>query len=164
MGKENTQPSEGFGFTEREQLYERISDKRFRSILADERTAVHTIEVSSNEFGEFLFVTMSQPVEHERQFVTFWGAGFHEYRERWLTTEWRWYETQQFRQMIPQKIIPEDAQALIQARLDEIAPNVTPPAQSKRAQLYEMIADLTDEDGAISELEDLGVWDDEDLE
>jgi len=164
MGKENTQPSEGFGFTEQEQLYERISDKRFRAILADERSAIHNVEVSSNTFGEFLFVTVSQPVEQERQFVTFWGAGYHEYRERWLTTEWRWYDTQQFHHMIPQKITPEDAQALIQARLDEIAPTVTPAAQSKRAQLYEKIADLTDEDGAISELEDLGVWDDEDLE
>src|SRR5258708_33588274 len=164
MGKETTQPSEGFDFTEREQLNERISDKRFRAILADERTAVHHIEVSTNSFGEFLFVTVSQPVGQERQFVTMWGAGYHEYRERWLTNEWRWYQTQEFRQMIPQKIAPEDAQALIQARLDEIAPSVTPPAQSKRAKLFEMIADLTDEDGAISELEDLDIWDDADSE
>jgi hypothetical protein len=164
MSPERQQPGEGFDFTEREQLYERITDKRFRAFLADERTAVHHVEVSTNNYGEFLFVTMSQPVRQERTFVTFWGAGFHEYRERWLTDEWRWYNTPELRQMIPQKIAPEDAQALIQARLDEIAPLVTPPAQSKRAKLYEMIADLTDEDGAISELEDLDIWDDADLE
>src|SRR5258708_33288115 len=164
MGKELTQPSEGFGFTEHERLYERVSDKRFRAILADEQTTVHHIEVSTNSFGEFLFVTMSRPGEKERKFLTMWGAGYHEYRERLLINEWRWYETQQFRQMIPQKIALEDAQTLIQARLDEIASHVTPPAQSKRAQLFEMIADLTDEDGAISELEDLDIWDDEDLE
>src|SRR5258707_6581682 len=118
MGKELTQPTEGFGFTEREQHNERINDKRFRAILADERTAVHHIEVSSNNFGEFLFVTVSQSRGQERQFVTFWGAGFHEYRERWLTNEWRWYITQEVLQTIPQKISPEDARALIQARLD----------------------------------------------
>ena len=41
---------------------------------------------------------------------------------------------------------------------------VTPPAQSKRAQLFEMLAELTDEDGAITELEDLGFWDNDDAD
>jgi hypothetical protein len=153
-----------FGFTEREKLFERISDKRFKAILVDERTAVHHIEVSSNSYGQFLFVTMSRPVGQDRQFLTFWGLGFHESRERWLTEEWRWYETQQFLHQIPQKIAPEDALALIQERRDEIAPNVTPPHQSKRAKLFEMLADLTDEDGAETDLEDLGIWDDEDID
>lgn len=164
MTKETPQASSGFGFTERERLFERISDKRFKALLADERTAVHHIEVSSNNYGEFLFVTMSRPVGQDRSFLTFWGLGFHERRERWLTDEWRWYETQQFLHQIPQKIAPEDAQALIQERIDEIAPYVTPPHPSKRAKLFEMLADLTDEDGAETDLEDLGIWDDEDID
>lgn len=99
---------------------------------------------------------MSQQAGAERQFLTFWGLGYHESRERWLTDEWRWYETQQWREQIPQKLAPEDAVALIQERRDEIAPCVTPPRQSERAKLFEMLADLTDEDGAYTDLEDLG--------
>ena len=34
----------------------------------------------------------------------------------------------------------------------------------KRGKLYEMLADLTDEDGALTELEDLGeLFDDDDM-
>jgi len=55
----------------------------------------------------------------------------------------------------------EGALSLVQARIDEIAPNISTKRQSKRAQLYELLADLTDEDGAATELEDMGIWDDD---
>ncbi len=45
---------EAFAFTQRERLDERISDKRFQDLVNDERTAVHQIKVSSNNYGEFL--------------------------------------------------------------------------------------------------------------
>src|SRR5258708_30297303 len=109
MSKELPQPEDTFGFTEKERLYERISHERFMAIVADERTAVHHIEVSTNSYGEFLFITMSQAAGQERKFVTMWGAGFHEFRERWLTNEWPLYNTQEFPQMITQKIAPQHA-------------------------------------------------------
>lgn len=164
MSIERPHSNEPFGFTEQERLYDRIRNERFMALLSDERTAVHHIEVSSNDYGEFLFVTMSQPVGEERKFLTFWGLGYHESRERWLTDEWRWYETVQFRQQIPQKLDPEDAQAWIQERIDEITPQIQPHQQSMRAKLFEMLADLTDEDGATTELEDLGILDDDDAD
>ncbi len=163
MSQERATWSEAFAFTEREWLDERISDERFQTLLHDEQTVVHQIEVSTNNYGEFLFVTMSRRASMDRAFVTFWGLGFHEQRERWFTGEWRFYETQQFRHQIPQKISPEDAQMLIQDRRDQIAPDVTPLNQSKRAKLFEILADMTDEDDAYSEIEDFG-WLDEDLE
>jgi len=163
MSIEHPQPNEPFGFTEQERLYDRIPHKRFMAILNNERTAVHHIEVSSNNYGEFLFVTLSQPIGSERTFLTFWGLGYHESRERWLTDEWRWYETVQFRQQIPQTLDSNDAQAWIQERIDEIAPYIKPQQQSRRAKLFEMLADLTDEDGATTELEDMNIWDDEDI-
>jgi hypothetical protein len=49
----------------------------------------------------------------------------------------------------------QEAQARLQARLEEIRPYVTPVEPSQRARLFEMLADLTDEDGAYTELEDL---------
>lgn len=162
MAQERGALGEAFAFPQRERLDERISDKRFQDLVNDERTAVHQIKVSSNNYGEFLFVTMSRKVGEGRTFVTFWSLGFHELRERWFTDEWRFYETQQLLHQIPHKIGAADAQTLIQERRDQIAPEVIPPSPSKRAQLFELLADLTDEDGAFSELEDLG-WPDEGL-
>lgn len=164
MGVERLQPDDSFGFTDHERLFDRIGHERFMAILTSEQTAVHFVEVSANNYGEFLFVTMSRPMGDNRTYLTFWGLGFHEQRERWITDEWQWYGLQPSRQMTPQTIAREDAQTLIQARIDEIAPNVTPSHQSKRAQLFELLADLTDEDGATTELEDLGIWDDDDVD
>ncbi len=164
MSEERPQASEGFGFTEREKLYERVSDKRFRALIADERTTIHEISESSNNYGDFLFVTVSRPTTERRIFLTFWGLGFHEQRERWLIDEWRWYEAKALPDRIQQVIPKAKAEAVLKARLEEINPYVTPLQQSKRAQLFEMLADLTDEDGAATELEDLDIWDDEDIE
>ncbi len=163
MSKELPIPDQGFGFTEREQLFERITNERLLALIADERSVVHHLEVSTNNYGEFLFLTISRPVGEAREYRTFWGAGYHEQRERWLMDEWRWYTTEQFLHTLPQKITPEDTQALIQERLEEIAPYVAPPQQSRRAQLFELLADLTDEDGAYTDLEDMGIGDDDDL-
>ncbi len=129
MSKEIPQPTDSFGLTEQERLDERISQERFTSIMTDERTAVHHIEVSANDDGEFLFVTMSQPVGEERRFLTFWGLGYHASGERRLIDEWRFYDTQQLLHQIPQRITPEDAQAWIQQRRDEIAPSIGLPLE-----------------------------------
>ncbi len=85
-------PYEIFGLTEKEQLFWRVSDERFRSLLEDELTMVHRIEASHNDYGEFLFVTASRPGVKERICMTFYGLGFHEHRERWITDEWFWYQ------------------------------------------------------------------------
>ncbi len=44
----------------------------------------------------------------------------------------------------------------IQARREEIAPFVSQNVQSGRGRLFEMLADLVDEDGALTEIEDMG--------
>jgi hypothetical protein len=155
MTKELPQSKQVFGLTEQEHEEEKISHEHFFALLTDEQTNVHHLGLDTNSFGEFLFVTMSRPIAEGRTYLTFWGAGLHESRERWITDEWRWYETQQFLHTMPQKIAPEDAQALVQTRLDEIAPFVSTAIQSNRGKLYEQLARLTDEDNALSELEDL---------
>lgn len=164
MSPERHTPSGRLEFNDHERLYDRINHERFAAILINEQTAVHHVTVSSNNYGEFLFVTVSQLAGQDRTYLTFWGLGFHEQRERWITDEWYWYDAHPLNHMIPQVIAREDAQGLVQARIDEITPYVTPLNQSKRAQLFELLADLTDEDGATTELEDLGIWDDEDIE
>ena len=151
-----------FGFTEREQLWDRISHERFLNILENEQTTIHRVEVAANTFGEFLFVTTSRGETEKRTYVTFWGLGFHDYRERWIADEWFWNQDDSYPASLLQSLTLDEVKALIQERKAEIAPYAQDDTQSKRGELFEMLADLTDEDGAWAELDDLeGLFDDD---
>ena len=149
-------PYEVYGFTERECLYWRVSQERFDDILKDEMTTIHDIRESSNSYGESLFVTTSRKKNHERICMTFFGYGFHDYRERWFTDEWYWYQSSFNPQMMREQITKDEADELLKARLESIKPYIGSENQSERGRLFELLADLTDEDGALAELEDLG--------
>lgn len=151
-------PEHGFGFTEREQLFDVVSDQRLYAFIADEATAIHSVQLSTNAYGEFLFVTLSRPGAEEREVTTFFGLGFHEYRERWFTNEWHWYESSPYAHTLEQTITKEETEAILRKRQEEISPSITSNTQSERGRLFEMLADLTDEDGALTELDDLGDW------
>ncbi|MEZ4671459.1 MAG: hypothetical protein R3E39_26445 [Anaerolineae bacterium] len=140
--------NEPYGFTEHERLFERISHKHLLSILENPMTDILKTEVSSNVFGEFLFVTTKRMASQQAVHITFWGLGFHEFRERWLQDEWFWYETTPPPFDAQERLTREQALTRINERHAEIM--VSPhPARSSRSKLYEMLADLTDEDGAL---------------
>lgn len=150
----NPKPGEIFGFTEREQLYYRVSDARFRAFIDDEQTRVHSIREDGNNYGEFLFVTVSRTVSDQTASVSFFGLGFHDHRERWFTKEWFWYENHPVSNVLRETLPKDEAKVLIQERRGQIQPYVTDAQQSSRAKLFEIIADLSDDDGALSELGD----------
>ena len=147
-----------YQFSEQECLYWRVSHDRFQEILKNEGTLIHEIKDSNNNYGEFLFITTSRQgnTPQERVCMTFYGLGYHEYRERWITDEWFWFQANAFPELIRQKIDKEAAQALIEERLDAISQDSHLDTQTERGKLFEMLADLTDEDGALAEMEDLG--------
>lgn len=159
MSKEQPQPQEPFAFTEQEKLWDKISDSRFRALLNDPGTTIHKADLDSNNYGEFLFVTVSRAEEGRQQALTFYGYGYHEHRERWFIEEWAWYTTNLFPKTLEQRLTRQEAEQLLETRQQEIAPFVVKDQQTGRGKLFEMIADLTDDDGAISEMEDLGdLW------
>ncbi|GAB4422337.1 MAG: hypothetical protein Kow00106_19500 [Anaerolineae bacterium] len=86
-------PTDEFGFTEREQLYARISHERLLEFLADPHTVVHSMHEDHNVYGEFLFLKVSRLGQAQRIWVTFWGLGYHEYRDRWLADEWFYHHS-----------------------------------------------------------------------
>jgi len=86
-------PHEVFGLNQNEALYWRVGKERFEELLNDDQTLIHKINESSNSFGEFLFVTTSRPGEKDRIYMAFYGLGYHDHRERWITEEWYWYAT-----------------------------------------------------------------------
>jgi hypothetical protein len=153
----------GFDFTESEKLWDGVRDSRLRAWLADSQTVIHSTELSSNSYGEFLFITLTRGNEH----YTFYGYGFHEQRERWITDTWRYYSTTPTKKTLEQRLTATEAEWRLNQRQREIeaeqaADDSTP---SERALLFALLADLTDEDGAMSELDDFsgafGLFEDE---
>ncbi|MBN1669059.1 MAG: DUF2958 domain-containing protein [Anaerolineales bacterium] len=153
-------PYEIYGFREPELLKWRVSHERLQEILDDEQTVVHAIKPSSNDYGEFLFVTTSRPGERERIAMTFYGLGYHEHRDRWLTDEWFWYQANALPNMMGKVIDKEEAKEMLRQRLEEISPEASQHTQSERGKAFDMLADLTDDDGALAEMEDLESLDD----
>ncbi len=149
-------PAEVFGLTDHEKLWDRLSDQRFQALLNDSQTEVHEVTIDTNSYGEFLFVQMSRVVDGQRYSLTMFGLGYHEYREQWMTRHWHWYESHPT--LVAKKPTLPKVEALqrIQKRRDEIAPHVTNTQPSKTALLFGLLADLTDEDGTMAELDDLG--------
>ena len=159
---EPVKPEDVYGLTEKERLYYRVPDARFQEILDDEQTAIHDVQISTNNYSEFLFVHTSRPGGEGRKCVTFYGLGLHELRKRWITDEWfyyRWNPPPQS-QVLEQTLSREQVRENIRQRRDELAHYGTPDAQSSHGWFYEMLADLTDDDAALTELEDLGFDDD----
>jgi len=153
MSQEREGQPTGFSFTEQEQLYDRISHARFLALVQQPDIVVHEVKEDSNSFGEYLFVTLGSPSEPGK-LLTFWGLGYHEYRERWITDTWEWYAD--YLMTKRQNRVPkDDALSQIKEREDDAKAHAAPANQSRRAQLYELVADLTDDDGALTELEDL---------
>jgi len=103
-----------------------------------------------------MFITTSRPGEKGRIYMTFYGLGYHEHRERWITEEWYWYQANPHPKLIRNKLEKEAAQELLEQRMEEISPHISDKTQTNRGQLFEMLADLTDEDGALAEIQDLG--------
>lgn len=83
---------------------------------------------------------------------------YHEYREKWITQEWNWYQSVRGGELEHESVAKQAAKQQIQARYQEMQGYASRDTQTRRGQLFEMIADLTDDDGALAEMEDLPGW------
>ena len=147
----------GFEPTEQEKLYDRVSHPRFMALVAQDDVSVHEVTETTNAFGEFLFVTLSSQAKPPGHLLTFFGLGYHEQRERWITEYWQWYESHRKAEQLG-IMSKREALEKIKAREElvrSLAAEADPP--SRRGRLYSLLAYLTDEDGALAEMEDLGL-------
>lgn len=147
---------ENFGLTEHETLWYRVSDERFRQILHDPQSSVKRVELSTNNYGEFLFVTVDRSTDATAICITFFGLGLHEQRDRWIAGEWFWYQSDASLSAKRESIPLDKVIEAIEARTHDIAPYVAQQNQSREGRFFETIADLTDDDSATTEIEDLG--------
>ena len=89
--------------------------------------------------------------------MTFYGAGYHEYRERWISKEWFWYQSQESMVDIQTKMSGEEVTEKLEQRLAEISPYLGEDTQTELGRMFEQFADLTDDDAALAEMQDLGL-------
>ena len=148
-------PGEEFGFTRQEQLFDRVSHERLLAFLDDETTTVHRVEESYNNYGEFMFVKISRPGQERRIWMTFWGQGYHEQRERWLADEWFYFRPNVFSGDEEQVLDTAEVKQHLHDRHDMVQGYARRTTQPERGKLFEALADLIDEDGACSEMQDL---------
>ena len=150
-------PYEVFDISETEVARWRVTDEKLREILANPSTMTHSIKLSTNTFGEFLFLTASRGTGQKRICMTFYGLGFHEYRERWISDEWFWYQSQEGAVELQTKIPGEEVFEKLEQRLEEISSQLGQDTQTDLGQMFERLADLTDDDAALAEMQDLGL-------
>ena len=155
MSPEAPKPEVDFHFTENERLFDRISHRRFLSLISNPKVVINLIKEDGNSFGEFLFVTVTQRKQEEGRPLTFYGLGYHEQRERWIHEYWRWYESYLDTEG---KVVPKKkAMEQIKEREEWVkGMAASEPRPTRRAEMYALLADLTDEDGAMIEMEDFG--------
>lgn len=156
--KQEQQPQPGtFEFSKRERLFYRIRDERFRELISLVDTSFHEIVLDINSYGEFLFASVGWQSAAGAELVTFWGLGYHEYRERWIGREWFWYRSER-RGLLEQRIPREQFLQQLEERAAFVRPYLGVETPSRRGQLFELLADMSDEDGAMADLEEFHQW------
>jgi hypothetical protein len=150
-------PYELFGITEDEVTRWRLTDERLKQILADPNTITNKVQLNSNNYGEFMFVTASRGKGTGRICMTFYSYGYHQFRERWITEELFWRQTSADMISPADKLSFEEAQEVLSERLTEISPHLNEDTQSDLGRMFEAIADMTDDDAALAEMQDMGL-------
>src|SRR5687767_13182657 len=120
MSKEKPQYHDVFGFSENEKLFTRVRHERLLSFVENEQTNVHEVELTSNSYGAFLFISLSRQGDPFPGYVTFWGLGYHEQRERWLVKEWFWFRSSTRASLLERHLPHEEVLKLIEERRAEV--------------------------------------------
>jgi len=131
-------------------LHNRISHNKMLKILKDAQ--IKKIDIDYNAYGEFLFIVFLL----ENKLFQAFSLGLHEYRGKIIKDYWEvWWdindEIYKTFPDIPYNEVLEE----INYRQKEI--EKLKPYEDDTTAMYNMIADLCDEDAALAELEDFNL-------
>lgn len=141
-----------------------VSNKRMLEIIKDPNCIVAAWQFSENSFGEYWFldifhkaqVGLSKDLRYGPWHMSWyglgenWNSGLYEANWKYVNNNSWWEE---------RKGYPSLDKAPIIKVLEEAAQyKPAPRKQTESQQLYSLLVELTDEDGAITEMEDLGLW------
>jgi hypothetical protein len=134
-------------FTDDENLFDKISLKRAKEIIQRNDTLVHSSEISFNTYGEFLFIIF----KYKESIFVMYGLGEHCERERWVED----FNIDTGQEYNIRGTVPI-AKSEVLNQINERAKlkKYYTYEQSFRGELYDILADIGDEDGAASILSD----------
>jgi len=150
-------PYEIFDITEEEVSFWRVSSEKLKEILIDPQTTTHSIKLTTNTYGEFLFLTASKGKGEQRTCMVFYGLGYHKYRERWINEEWFWNQIPVALVDIREKLPDEEVAKQLEQRLTAISPSFEEDKQTDLGRMFDCLADTTDDETALDEFQALGL-------
>lgn len=80
---------DAFGLTHQNFLWSKVSLKRAVEIMRKGNVEIldqnnGELNIGTNSYGEFVFVTLRAKTDQGNIYVQFWGLGYHEYRDKYL--------------------------------------------------------------------------------
>lgn len=147
------------GITESQDLWETIPHTQLLDIIARPDVLLSGYSVGENAYGEFLFFSIHLP--NHREYITVYGLGENWNSEKWLTATWKFYESYtsvwELEHYPLETISAKALLAKIETRIADITKQgaYLPHVPSQRATYYSMLAEFSDEDSAIMEIDDL---------
>lgn len=146
-----------FGLTENEMLFDRVTSKRLKEIINNKKYRLTYNKRDTNNYGEFRFITLIDG----KDAITFWGNGFHEMRDCIYIKTWFFYinpiqawskGTDLYKPMDDSH--KKHAIQIIDFEAEDLEEDAREHYQSKQGKLFTCVANLTDDDAAMSMLED----------
>ena len=144
----NSQEHNPFQITDHEKLWDKISNERVLEILNQPEVTVISCERSHNNYGEFLFLKLRKG----NRILSLYGMGEHErrgvvYSDMWCIGDFslihKWDEGKSLNKFTVEQQI-----------YGELSRRQRTQPESDYNEVYNMVADLTDEDYAQIAMED----------
>ena len=142
-------------FTESEKLWGKVTLKRAKEILAQDNVQVMDCSRSWNTYGEFLFIdivandTNAFGINYTNTY-TLWGLGMHDEREKWID-----YFN------IESCSISKEGKPWTKVKVFEAIKDSQHREyhieQTERGELFELLADIGDDDGVRVIFEDFDI-------
>ena len=129
----------------------RIPHNKFLKILKDSK--IKKVNVDYNLYGEFMFINFV----FKGHYYQAYSLGLHEYRNKIIKNYWYIWELGYTKDVSKKPNIPyKKVLEKIEERKKKIE-KIKPIENDMAIMLYNIIADLTDEDSALVELENINL-------
>jgi len=146
-------------FNEEENLWSSLSYDRIKEILLRPEIRVLSFSLSENSYGRFWFLTID--TKDSRDKIVFHGLGHHELRNRYILDKFDYYCPCKFPE---EKIDVLDKDTIINKLEAEYVKfkrycQANPLERDSHDKMFEQLADMSDDDAALSMMEDMAYID-----
>lgn len=124
-------------------LWDKISEQNLLKVLL--QSVIRSYNIDYNSYGEFLFIDFT----YKGNGYTVYSYGLHEYRKQIFKENWKIFSGTSFHS--DKEIQLSEILKAIEER-KKVVDRMKSPDQDNESYMYNELADVCDEDGAMSEL------------